>query len=546
MSSTAQTNQTYDIVVVGGGGAGLSGAKIAARSRRSVLVIDSGAPRNAPADGVHNYLYAEGTSPARLGETGRAEAAAYDVQIVHGTAAHARLLDCAAARAPRFTIEIDVPDGGTRTVSARRVLLATGLVDELPQIPGLRERWGKDVLHCPFCHGWEVRDRAVGVIGTNAMALHTVQLFRALTPDVVYFQHTAPDPTDEQLHLLAALGVRHVTGEVSSVETTDHALSGVRTADGQVIGREAIAIATFLRGRADLIADLGLQLTDLEMAGAVIGTYLPADASGLTATPGVWAAGNITAPMAQVINAAAAGAATGAAIHMDLMAEDNQAAVAAYHASHEAAPEVGAGEAFWEPHYVKSAPGTGGPNVVLVDTVEHLAAGNALDLGCGGGGDAVWLAQNGWSVTSVDVSPTALARVADRAAKEGVSERVATERHDLTATFPHGSFDLVSAQYLLSPVEFDRPPIFARAASAVRPGGTLLIVDHASVPPWSWADKATVFPTPADVLDSIGLDPGLWDVTRLENSDRTADGPGGQRAVVTDMIIALTRRGATA
>jgi thioredoxin reductase len=330
MSMTEQTNETYDIVVIGGGAAGLSGAKIAARSRRSVLVIDSGTPRNAPADGVHNYLYAEGTSPAHLGDTGRAEAAAYGVQIVHGTAANATVLHSPAVRAPRFTIDIDVPDYGTRTVSARRLLLATGLVDELPPIPGLRERWGKDVLHCPFCHGWEVRDRAIGVIGTNAMALHTVQLFRALTPDVVYFQHTAPDPADEQLHLLAALGVRHITGEVRSVETTGDALSGVRMADGQVIDREAIGIATFLRGRADLLTDLGLQLTDLEMAGTVIGTYLPADASGLTATPGVWAAGNIATPMAQVINAAAAGAGAGAAIHMDLMAEDNKAAVAAY------------------------------------------------------------------------------------------------------------------------------------------------------------------------------------------------------------------------
>jgi len=201
-----------------------------------------------------------------------------------------------------------------------------------------------------------------------------------------------------------------------------------------------------------------------------------------------------------------------------------------------------AAEEFWEPHYAASAPGTGGPNPVLVDLVEALAPGRVLDLGCGGGGDALWLAQRGWAVLTVDVSATALARVTDRATGAGLSDRVRTERHDLTATFPHGEVDVISAQYLLSPVEFDRPPMFARAAAAVRAGGMLLIVDHASVPPWSWADPDTVFPTPEQTLGSIGLDPQLWDTVRLENHDRVADGPDGQRATVTDTIIAITRR----
>jgi len=202
--------------------------------------------------------------------------------------------------------------------------------------------------------------------------------------------------------------------------------------------------------------------------------------------------------------------------------------------------QTGAAEAFWEPHYAASDPGTGGPNPVLVDLVGELAPGRALDLGCGGGGDALWLAQRGWAVLTVDVSATALARAADRTVGAGLTDRVRTERHDLTAAFPHGAFDLVSAQYLLSPVEFDRPPMFARAAAAVRAGGMLLIVDHASVPPWSWADKDTVFPTPDQTLDSIGLDPQQWDTVRLENHDRVADGPDGQRATVT--IIALARK----
>ena len=165
-----------------------------------------------------------------------------------------------------------------------------------------------------------------------------------------------------------------------------------------------------------------------------------------------------------------------------------------------------AAEEFWEPHYAASAPGTGGPNPVLVEMAGPLAPGQALDLGCGGGGDALWLAEQGWTVLTVDVSATALDRVADRATGAGVGNRVRSERHDLTATFPHGEFDVVSAQYLLSPVEFDRPPVFAPAAAGVAPGGMLLIVDHASVPPWSWAEKDAVFPTPGQILDSIGLD----------------------------------------
>ena len=176
MATSSAGRDIFDIVVIGGGAAGLSGAKITARSRRSVLVIDSGAPRNAPAEGVHNYLYAEGTSPAKLGEIGRTEAAVYGVQVVAGSATSATVIDEPGEGQPRFTVTIAGQDGGARTVWARRLLLTTGLVDVLPDIPGVVQRWGRDVLHCPFCHGWEVRDHAVGVIGTGPMALHTAAL----------------------------------------------------------------------------------------------------------------------------------------------------------------------------------------------------------------------------------------------------------------------------------------------------------------------------------------------------------------------------------
>jgi thioredoxin reductase len=140
---------TYDVIVIGGGAAGLAGATALLRSRRSVLVVDGGEPRNAPADGVHNFLTRDGTPPSELLAAGRAEVLGYGGEVVHGSV---------VAVDPGFRVRLD--DG--RTLSARRLLVATGLADELPDVPGLAQRWGRDVLHCPYCHGWEVRDRAVG------------------------------------------------------------------------------------------------------------------------------------------------------------------------------------------------------------------------------------------------------------------------------------------------------------------------------------------------------------------------------------------------
>ncbi len=197
---------------------------------------------------------------------------------------------------------------------------------------------------------------------------------------------------------------------------------------------------------------------------------------------------------------------------------------------------------FWEPHYAAMRPGSVGPNAVLVDVAGRLAAGRALDLGCGHGGDAFWLAGRGWGVTAVDVSATVLDQVAQRAAEAGLAERVHAVRHDLTASVPQGRFDLVSAQYFHSPVAMDRPAVLARAAAAVDEGGMLLVVDHASIAPWSWADPDTVFPTPRQALTGLGLDLHEWDAVRTEDRDRVAEGPGGQRATVTDTIIALIRR----
>ncbi|SDQ06983.1 cyclopropane-fatty-acyl-phospholipid synthase family protein [Quadrisphaera sp. DSM 44207] len=205
----------------------------------------------------------------------------------------------------------------------------------------------------------------------------------------------------------------------------------------------------------------------------------------------------------------------------------------------------GQAEGFWEAHYRRSPRvWTGRANAVLADVAAPLAPGTALDLGCGEGGDAVWLARRGWRVTAVDVSATALARVREHAAAAGVGDRVVARQHDLARTFPAGAYDLVAASYLQSPVHLPRTAVLRAAAGAVAPGGLLLVVEHASVPPWSWADPGTRFPAPEEVLASLDLPPATWHPERVGAFQREATGPGGQRAAVTDTVLAVRRAGA--
>ena len=308
--------ETADVVVIGGGAAGLNGALMLARSRRSVLVIDAGAPRNAPADGVHGLLAREGMPPAELVARGRGEVRQYGGRVVEGTVA--------MAVRDRDGFTVTLTDG--RSVRARRLLVTTGLVDELPDVSGLRERWGHDVLHCPYCHGWEVRDRAVGVLASGPMSVHQALLFRQLTADLTFFTHTMPGLTEEQAEQFAAVGITVVTGEVAAVEVVDDRLAGVRMRDGRVIARDAVAVATRMVARTGFLADLGLKPVEHPNG---VGEYVPSGTAGTTDVPGVWVAGNVTDLTAQVGAAAAGGALAGAHINADLVTEDTARAVAA-------------------------------------------------------------------------------------------------------------------------------------------------------------------------------------------------------------------------
>ena len=201
------------------------------------------------------------------------------------------------------------------------------------------------------------------------------------------------------------------------------------------------------------------------------------------------------------------------------------------------------GEAFWEDHYRGlSATTSGRPSAALVRFAEGREPGRALDLGCARGDDAVWLARQGWEAIGADVSATAVEQARAKAKQAGLENRARFERHDLSLSLPEGRFDLVAAMFLHSPVAFPRAGVLGRAAATLAPGGLLLSVTHASTAPWSWADADTVWPTPEEELDAIGLAMGDWTRVAVEAVRREAAGPDGATAIVADNVIALERR----
>lgn len=200
--------------------------------------------------------------------------------------------------------------------------------------------------------------------------------------------------------------------------------------------------------------------------------------------------------------------------------------------------------AFWDAHYrERPQVWSGNPNASLIDEAADLTPGQALDVGCGEGADAIWLARQGWQVTAVDVSRVALERAAAAAQAAGVEGLIEWQVHDLARSFPEGSFDLVNVQYLHAPIELPRHQILRRAASVVRRGGTLLVVGHASAPSWAQHAHAHAdFQPPDEVARVLGLEDRDWTLDTCEVRSRKSTGPRGQLGTVSDCVVKARRR----
>ena len=299
---------TVDIAVVGGGAAGLSAALVLARARRRVMVIDASSPRNGPAAHMQGFLSRDGLPPSELLALGREEIRAYGGLLCEGTVG--RIVNTGAG------FDVELSDGNA--LSARRLLLATGLRDDLPDIPGLQERWARDVLHCPYCHGYEVRDRKLGVLGGSPAAVRYAQIVRQWSEDVVYLTPRETLVPSERIQL-AARGIAIAEGNAQRVLVDDDQLTGVELDGGRTIACEALFVPPRFVPHNELLVGLGCELDPVG--------WPTTDDTGLTTVPGVWVAGNLSDPRAQVITAAGEGSAAAIAINADLVEEDVRTAV---------------------------------------------------------------------------------------------------------------------------------------------------------------------------------------------------------------------------
>ncbi len=324
----------------------------------------------------------------------------------------------------------------------------------------------------------------------------------------------------------------------------DDRITGLRMGDGSVVGCEAVVVAPRMVARTGFLQDLGLHVAEHQSG---MGEHVPCDPTGRTDVPGVWVAGNVTDLSAQVGAAASQGALAGAQINADLVREETDRAVEArrsaarhHHPEHTVDPTE-----FWEEFYGGDRrPWSGRPNQALVGELADRPApvGSALDLGCGAGADAIWLAEQGWDVTGLDISAAALEQAAVAARAAGVAGRVTWVRHDLADGLPVGEWDLVVAAYLHSPVELQREKALRLAAAAVAPGGSLIIIGHQGHPSWQHDAPAQVtFPSADEVLAS--LDAEGWTVEQAGPVHVEVSSPDGVPGSRIDNVLRLRRDG---
>lgn len=308
---------SWDVIIAGGGSAGLSAALMLGRMRRRVLVVDGGEPRNRFAGHMHGVLGRDHTSPLDLLAAGRAELGRYEtVAIQLGEVAEASPLEGGG-------FQVTLSDGEQH--EAKRMLLATGLRDELPDVPGLAEQWGRGAFLCPYCDGWEQRDRRIAVIATTPMYVHATQMLRQLSADVTFFPHgfeLAPEAREG----LVARGIAVEDRPIDSIVADEQgSLRGIRSTDRAELPADVIFVSP-----TPVPNDAVLRALGAEFATGPDGVdWVQVDAMGRTSVPGIWAAGNLTDGRSSVPYAMSAGSMAGAAINGDLIEAEVRAARAA-------------------------------------------------------------------------------------------------------------------------------------------------------------------------------------------------------------------------
>jgi protein-L-isoaspartate O-methyltransferase len=419
-------------------------------------------------------------------------------------------------------------------VFARRVLAATGLRDDLPDIDGLARHWGGDVIHCPFCHGFEVRDQRIVQIVTHPRGLHPAGLFRQLSSRFTLVLHDGVEGDNPEVEALRSAGVNVVDQRVRRIVTGgDGRVVAVELTGGDRIDADAVAIGPRFRARAEPFASLGLKPSEHPSG---LGDFIETDPTGETSVPGLYAAGNVTDPSQQVLQAAADGSRVGGMVSFSLAHDDIRAA-----------GRPSANEADWDHRYGGDQMWSGNPNGTLVNEVDGLVPGRALDVGAGEGGDAIWLAEKGWTVTASDISQRALDRVGTEAEHRGL--RIECHHADANALGPFetGAFDLVSAQYAAIPRTPDQRGV-RNLLDAVAPGGTLLVVSHDLEPmraPIDIHEHSRAFDPDAYVrLDDFAaalVDAPDWTIQVHEKRPRP---PGAASAShhVEDVVLRARRR----
>ncbi|KAB1643478.1 FAD-dependent oxidoreductase [Gulosibacter chungangensis] len=539
------TTLQWDAIIIGGGFAGLSAAQTLGRSRRRTLVLDSGRPRNRFSEHAHNILGLDGTPPADLLASARQQAAEYGIEFVAAEVSEVTVLDQG--------IRILATDG--RAFEARTLLVATGLTDVLPEIPGLAARWGKSVLHCPYCHGWEVADQRLGVLVLSEIGFHQAQLIRQWSEDLTVFLGEGMHIPADIRSRLEVRGVRIIPSPITELLGEGTQLNAVRTADGTQIPLDALFLLGKIQPNDGFLGALQLARTETPM-----GSFISIDETGRTSVERIWATGNAVNPGAAIPQAAGDAAFAAAQMNLWLVNDDTDRALADADASW---PEIAPAE-YWDDRYSQQAAmWSGRPNAALVSVVGDLTPGTALDLGCGEGADVLWLAQQGWDALGLDISTVAVERATAAAdALVEISGRAQFRQADLSelvafeglATFEGSArFDLVTASFLHSTVELPRAEILRRASGLVDEGGHLLIITHAAPPPWfaggeqrenyhSGEGHHHSFLTPQEEIEALALDCAAWRVVLAETRTRAAKDPDGNSAVLEDGVVLLQRK----